>query len=280
MPIEICRRVADVRNASRVARNSGEKIALVPTMGGLHAGHLALVEKAAEISDFVIVSIFVNPTQFNNPQDLKTYPGEEQSDLESLAGTSTNLVFAPSAEEMYPKGFATKIIIDAASDILCDAHRPGHFDGVATVVAKLFTQCEPDYACFGEKDYQQLTIVKRLVSDLDLPLEIVPVETVREEDGLALSSRNARLSPAMRKIASRLNAAMRDAARMIKEGDDPAKACQKSRQQLESSTPFEVEYLEYRDGDNLSLLEDAADNGRIFAAAWLDKVRLIDNIAV
>lgn len=280
MPIKIVRTIDEVRAFSREARKEGKTVALVPTMGGLHDGHLSLVTRAAEIADLVIVSLFVNPTQFNNPSDLETYPGNEADDLAALKATSTNVVFAPTASEMYPEGFATNVSVNAAHDILCDAHRPGHFDGVATVVSKLFIQVEPDFACFGEKDYQQLFIIRRMVKDLNLPVDIVPVETIREKDGLALSSRNARLSVENRKLAHLLNAEMRMAATEISKKNDPSIILSTARKTLEKNGNFQVEYLEYRSGETLENLDNYEPNGRLFAAAWLGDVRLIDNIAV
>ncbi len=280
MTFEIVRSVEAVRKASRDAKTSGIRVALVPTMGGLHEGHLSLVEKAGKIADLVIVSLFVNPTQFNNPKDLETYPGNNKDDLEALQKTRADIVFIPTAEEMYPDRFSTSINVEAGGDILCDAHRPGHFCGVATVVAKLFLQTEPDFACFGEKDFQQLFIIRRLVRDLNMPVEIVPVETVREKDGLALSSRNARLKPNERKFAPQLNKHMRAAAKSILKGEKPAKACAGAIAELQKTGDFRVEYLEYRSGATLGLIDTHQEDGRIFAAAWLGKVRLIDNIAL
>ncbi|MEM9330441.1 MAG: pantoate--beta-alanine ligase [Pseudomonadota bacterium] len=280
MTIEIVRTVDEVRRFSRLASESGKTVALVPTMGGLHEGHLSLVEVARQTADVVIVSLFVNPTQFNNPEDLETYPGNEADDIQSLRDTGTNLLFAPTASEMYPKGFATHVSVSAAKEILCDAFRPGHFEGVATIVAKLFMQVEPDFACFGEKDYQQLFIIRTMVRDLNLPVEIVPCKTVREEDGLALSSRNARLSIANRKIAPQLNAAMREAADHIRNGKNPLDACTTAVNNLENNSTFNVEYLQYRSGETLSELQKYEKNGRLFAGAWLGDVRLIDNLPV
>ncbi len=280
MPLQTIRTVEAVRQISRDATRAGKKIALVPTMGGLHDGHLSLVRKAREIGDIVIVSLFVNPAQFNNPEDLETYPGDEKSDIAALEAAGVEYVFAPTAQEMYPDGFSTQVSVSAAKDILCDAFRPGHFEGVATVVTKLFLQVEPDFACFGEKDFQQLFIIRRMVKDLNIPLEIVPVETVREKDGLAMSSRNARLSQADRQIAPELNRAMTQMAEDIKSGTPPTAAAKTARDRIEVDGHFNVEYLEYRSGENLKLIDSYMPNSRIFAAAWLGDVRLIDNIGV
>jgi len=280
MPLKILRTVNAVRQTSRELSRNGKTIALVPTMGGLHDGHLALVKKAREVADVVVVSLFVNPTQFNNPEDLNTYPGDEKTDIAALEKIGTDYVFAPSVDEMYPASFATKVTVTAAREILCDAFRPGHFEGVATVVTKLFLQVEPDFACFGEKDFQQLFVIRRMAVDLDIPVKIIPVATVRETDGLAMSSRNARLSEKDRRIAPRLNAAMQQFAREIRASTDANKAATKAREVLEADGTFKVEYLEYRSGRTLDPMAEYAPDGRIFAAAWLGSVRLIDNIAV
>ena len=221
MPLQIIRNVNAIREISRDFTRNGKSVALVPTMGGLHDGHLSLVHKAREIADCVIVSLFVNPAQFNNPDDLETYPGDENTDIAALQDIGVDYVFAPSVEEMYPEAFATQVTVTASQGLLCDAYRPGHFAGVATVVTKLFLQVEPDFACFGEKDFQQLYIIRRMTADLDIPVTIVPVETVRGEDGLAMSSRNARLTTSERRIAPQLNKAMRKLAAEIRGGTDP-----------------------------------------------------------
>lgn len=280
MTIHVVRTISEIRDHVSAAKQEGKTTCVVPTMGGLHAGHLSLVKKAEQIADYVVVTLFVNPTQFNNPDDFENYPGNEAADLDALSKTATDIVFAPSPSEMYPKGFATAVKVDAAGEILCDAHRPGHFDGVATIVTKLFLQTATDFACFGEKDYQQLFIIRRLVEDLNIPIEIIPVETVREEDGLALSSRNARLSKAERALAPKLNQAMRMAAEAIKNGAKTSKACQTAIDELQTGSHFKVEYLEVRSADTLELVDVPSGPARLFAAAWLGDVRLIDNIAV
>ena len=280
MTMIVERTIDSAREVISNARAQGKSIGLVPTMGGLHAGHLSLVERAKEVSDFVVVSIFVNPTQFNNPDDFENYPGNDTEDLGLLKKSGVNLVFIPTPEQVYPKGFATRVDVSAANDILCDAHRPGHFDGVATVVTKLLMQTMPDFACFGEKDYQQLFIIKRLVRDLDFPVEIIPVETVREKDGLAMSSRNARLSSKERKIAPKLNQTMHEIVKKIVGGASPAQTCANAITALEADGIFKVEYLEVRSTETLDLLDHYNQSARLFAAAWLGDVRLIDNIAV
>lgn len=280
MGITVVRSIREIREQVYAAKRQGKKTCVVPTMGGLHSGHLSLIEKAEEIADYVVVTIFVNPTQFNNPDDFENYPSDETMDLEALANTSTDIVFAPPAVEMYPDGFSTSVTVDAAGGILCDAHRPGHFDGVATIVTKLFLQTGTDYACFGEKDFQQLFIIRRLVADLNIPIEIVPVETVRETDGLALSSRNARLTAGHRTLAPALNKAMHAAKAQILSGEKPEKACKNAIDQLQISGDFKVEYLEARSVEKLELVNDLKNPARLFTAAWLGEVRLIDNIAI
>jgi len=280
MAIQVVRTIREIRENVEAAKRAGKKTCVVPTMGGLHAGHLSLIKKAEEVSDYIVVTLFVNPTQFNNPDDFENYPGDEAADLQALSQSAANIVFAPSATEMYPDGFSTSVNVDAAGGILCDAHRPGHFDGVATIVAKLFLQTGTDYACFGEKDFQQLFIIGRMVRDLNIPIEIIPVETVREEDGLALSSRNARLNDKERKLAPILNQHMRKVADAVQSGMSATSACSDAIESLQTSSNFKVEYLEMRSTDTLQLVDDAKHPSRLFAAAWLGDVRLIDNIAV
>ncbi len=278
MALEIVRSVAEIRSRVNDYKSNGKTVCLVPTMGGLHAGHLSLIAKAKEVADIVVVSIFVNPTQFNNPDDFETYPGDEEKDLESITREGADLVFIPTVNEMYPEGFSTEVKVTAGIDILCDAHRPGHFDGVATVVTKLFLQVGANFACFGEKDYQQLFIIKRLVTDLNIPIIIHPAPTVRENDGLAMSSRNARLNKAERKVAPQLNQAMQLAREKINKGGSISKACEKAKEQLESKDHFKVEYFEVRCGESMVLVDKPSSKCRLFAAAWLGDVRLIDNI--
>lgn len=193
MSIPIIRTLADLRKTVAVWRHDGLRVAVVPTMGALHEGHLSLVRAALERADRVIVTLFVNPKQFNSPADLAAYPRTEHEDAAKLAPLGAHMLYAPDGAEMYPDGFATTVSVSGVSEGLCGAYRPGHFDGVATVVAKLFLQTGADLAFFGEKDFQQLHVVRRMARDLDIPIEIVACPTVREEDGLAMSSRNVRL---------------------------------------------------------------------------------------
>ena len=263
----------------------GQTIGLVPTMGALHEGHLSLVQEARTRCDRVIVSIFVNPTQFNNPADLASYPRTEEADITLLQGVDT--VFIPTAEAMYPAGFSTLVQVSGLSDGLEGAHRPGHFNGMATVVTKLFGLSRADMAFFGEKDWQQLQIVRRLVQDLNLPLEIVPCPTLREADGLALSSRNRRLSPRARQIAPRLHAIMQDVAASIRHGESIDTALQNGLRQLEETGFGPVDYLACCNARTLQPVSDeehrdkgSAKDLRLLAAAALDSVRLIDNIVI
>ncbi len=278
MNLEIIRTVEDIRARVQQLKRDGKTVALVPTMGGLHEGHLSLIAKAKEVADFVVVSIFINPKQFNNPDDLETYPSDEDADLRSIHEQGANIAFIPPVEEMYPTGFATDVKVTAGINILCDAHRPGHFSGVATVVTKLFLQVGADYACFGEKDFQQLFIISRLVEDLNIPIKIIPTPTVREKDGLAMSSRNARLSKDDRRLAPQLQEAMQAVKKNTYKGMSIKEACQDAWSTLEKDGNFKIEYFEVRCGKKMVLMEELSNDCRLFAAAWLGGVRLIDNI--
>src|SRR3954468_11144655 len=220
----VARSVAALRDAVRDWRAEGSRVGLVPTMGALHAGHLALVAAARVQCERVVASLFVNPKQFGPREDFAAYPRDEAADFAAFARGEVDLVFAPPVEEMYPEGFATTVHIAGVTEELEGGHRAGHFDGVATVVGKLLLQCLPDAAYFGEKDYQQLTVVRRLARDLDIPVRIEGVPTIREPDGLALSSRNVYLSPAERQAAPLLYRVLRDAAGRIAQGDAVAGA--------------------------------------------------------
>ncbi|MFZ0838001.1 MAG: pantoate--beta-alanine ligase [Xanthobacteraceae bacterium] len=256
-------------------------VALVPTMGALHAGHLALVRRARQRAERVIVSIFVNPTQFAPHEDLASYPRTFAEDLAALAREGVDLVWAPSAEVMYPDGFATRIAPEGAAKVgLEDTFRPHFFGGVATVVAKLFLQCRPDFALFGEKDFQQLKVVTRLARDLDLRLRIIGVPTVRERDGLAMSSRNAYLSEAERAVAPVLYRTLRNCAQGIAAGSSVTKALTHGRKAI-TVAGFALDYLEARNAETLAPLNKHADEPiRLLVAARLGRTRLIDNIGV
>ncbi|HVI30754.1 pantoate--beta-alanine ligase [Phenylobacterium sp.] len=281
-PLPIVRTVADLR--ARVAgwRAAGERVGFVPTMGALHEGHLSLVRLARQRADRAVASIFVNPTQFGPNEDFDAYPRGEARDAGLLADAGCDLLFAPTVAEMYPRGFATTVSVTGVSEPLDGAARPGHFNGVATVVTKLLTQCAPDVAVFGEKDYQQLQVIRRLVRDLDLPVEIVGGPTARAEDGLALSSRNAYLSPQERAIAGRLNVILREAVNRLKAGEAVAPVEADALAALTAAGFQQVDYVEVRDADDLARLGPgpAEAPARILAAARLGRTRLIDNMAV
>jgi pantoate--beta-alanine ligase len=260
-------------------RGGGAKVALVPTMGALHTGHLALVRAAKERAGKVIVSIFVNPTQFGPTEDFDSYPRNEAGDLAKLDGLADS-VFAPTVAEMYPNGPGTTIAVAGPATDLEAITRPHFFGGVATVVAKLLQAAQPDIAVFGEKDYQQLLVIRRLVADLAFPVEIVGIPTIREPDGLALSSRNAYLSASDRAKAPRLHAALEAAAEAIRYGTSPDVALQAAHSKL-TAVGFMVDYVKMRNADTLAAVTDVAkEPKRILAAAWLGKTRLIDNIPV
>lgn len=278
--MKIIRTRAELRALTETWRREGSVIGVVPTMGALHEGHLSLVRGAEAQADRVIVTLFVNPTQFNNPEDLKNYPKTEEDDVRKLAPFAVDVLWAPGAEEMYPQGFATKITVGGISEGLCGGDRPGHFDGVATVVTKLLTQTDADLAFFGEKDWQQLQVVTRLVADLDLRARIVGMPTVREADGLALSSRNLRLTAQERAAAAALPAEMKRAAEAMSGGADAAEALAAARAAVLAAGFDAVDYLELRDGATLAPLDKATPTARIFAAAHIGAVRLIDNMAL
>ncbi len=280
---EIVRTVGGLRDRVAAWRRNGERVGLVPTMGALHDGHLALVRRSLDDCDRTVVSIFVNPTQFAPHEDFETYPRDEARDLGAIGAIGTDVAYMPNAGEMYAEGFTTTVSVADPSNGLCGAVRPHFFQGVATVVSKLLLQCLPDRAYFGEKDYQQLLVIKRLVRDLNIPAEIVGVSTIREPDGLALSSRNAYLSDADRKTAPLLNAIMRQVAEKVAGGVAVAEAETWGRAQLQENGFDPVDYLEVRDGETLAPITDTLAPGhpaRVFAAAYLGKTRLIDNIPV
>lgn len=279
--LETIRRVAELRAQVSDWRAAGLKVGLVPTMGALHEGHLQLVRRAFEDCDRVVVSIFVNPLQFDRPGDLASYPRDEEADRAKLLAAGVQVLYGPFVEEMYPEHFSTGVMVAALSEGLCGAHRPGHFGGVATVVSKLLLQCLPDKAYFGEKDFQQFRVIERVTRDLDIPVAIVPVATVRETDGLAMSSRNRLLTDQQRRAAPQLFAVLSEMAAQLGGGVTSAGPVLEWGRQRLSAAGFErVEYLELRDENLLRPLECADQPSRLFAAAWLGAVRLIDNLAV
>lgn len=282
-PVAVERGVAGLRARVRDWRAAGETVGLVPTMGALHDGHMALVRAARGACDRVVVSIFVNPAQFGPNEDLDSYPRQEAADLTALEKAGVDLAFVPAVAEMYPDGFATTVAVPALSGCLCGGGRPTHFQGVATVVTKLLLQCLPDGAWFGEKDYQQLRIIRRLARDLDIPVEIRGVETVREPDGLALSSRNAYLTPAQRQNAPILAGALRMIAKKTAAGTAISDALSEARRMLDGAGFTKIDYLEIRDAETLAPVEDVPSGNRparVFGAAWLGNTRLIDNLPV
>ena len=276
----VVRTVKELRGITAEWRRDGEASALVPTMGALHEGHLSLVDLAHEHADRSVVSIFVNPRQFAPAEDLDTYPRDEEGDLEKLYERDADLVYVPDGPEMYPPGFSTSVQVNGMSRALCGASRPHFFGGVATVVAKLLIQAQCDYAVFGEKDYQQLLVVRRMARDLNIPTEILGAPIVREEDGLAMSSRNEYLSPQDREMAPHMYAVLESVADDLRAGVAVDRALQQGIQVL-AQAGFDVDYLELRDTrtlEPLAALEEGA--GRLFAGAYLGKTRLIDNVAV
>ena len=267
-----------LRKAVDDFRATGERVALVPTMGALHAGHIALVEAAKRHATRIVASIFVNPKQFGPTEDFAQYPRKEQADSRMLAAAGVDLLWLPPVEVMYPDGFATNVSVAGVSEVLEGAHRPGHFDGVATVVAKLFGQVRPDVALFGEKDFQQLAVIRRMAADLDLGIEIVGVPTQRDDDGLALSSRNAYLMPEDRARAVALPRALGAAERAIAEGGEPGAALAQARETL-AAAGFDVDYVAVVDAETLGDPVDGRPR-RLLAAARIGGTRLIDNIAL
>ncbi|MGX8009653.1 pantoate--beta-alanine ligase [Mesorhizobium sp. ORM8.1] len=280
MSVPIVRTAAELRAVAARWRRSGASIALVPTMGALHEGHLSLVRAALQKADRVVVTLFVNPKQFNSAADLDAYPRTENEDAAKLAPLGAHLLYLPDAEEMYPPGFATTISVCGISEGLCGGFRPGHFDGVATVVAKLFLQTGADFAFFGEKDFQQLQLVRRVVRDLDIPITILACPTVREADGLALSSRNLRLSPAQRAIAPTLAAVLLGVADRLARGSAVLPTLAEARAAILAAGYREVEYLELRGEADLQPLTSLDRPARLLVAAWLGDIRLIDNIGM
>lgn len=280
-PPKVARTMKALRGEIERYRAKRESVALVPTMGALHAGHLALVEAAHRQAKRVVVSVFVNPAQFAPHEDLATYPRTWKADLAALTKAKTDLIWAPTATAMYPDGFATKIMpAGPAVAGLEDTYRPHFFGGVATVVAKLFLQCRPDFAMFGQKDFQQLKVVTQLARDLDLPMKVIGVPTVREKDGLALSSRNVYLDEDERAMAPTLHKALKQAAKTIAAGGDIATALANARMEI-TQAGFSIDYVEARNADTLGPVKSKKDGPiRLLVAARIGKTRLIDNIAV
>ncbi len=280
MSVPIVRTLAELRATVADWRRDGAMVAVVPTMGALHEGHLSLVHAALEKADRVIVTLFVNPKQFNDATDLAAYPRTEDDDAAKLAPLGAHMLYAPDAEEIYPEGFATTVSMGGVSEGLCGAGRPGHFDGVATVVAKLFLQTGADLAFFGEKDFQQLQVVRRMARDLDIPIRIVACPTVREADGLAMSSRNVRLSPVERAKAPKLAEVLAATAKRLAQGAPVTAMLDEARTAILAAGLDRLEYLELRAADSLASLDVLDRPARLLVAAWLSETRLIDNLGV
>ena len=278
--MQIIRQFGPLQDALQDIRQAKSTVGLVPTMGALHTGHMRLVETAMARCDAVVVSIFVNPTQFGEGEDLDAYPRQEAADAALLESAGVDLLWAPTVDQVYPDGFATNVSVSGVSTGLCGGSRPGHFDGVATIVAKLFNQVRPDAAFFGEKDYQQLAVINRMARDLDFTHEIIGVPTVRDADGLALSSRNAYLTPEQRGQAIALPDTMRYVAEAIAKGGDIAAILDDAKAKLLTSGFHKVDYIELRNADTLENMTIFDGPARLLAAAHIGSTRLIDNIAV
>ena len=278
--IPILRTVAELRACVRGWKRAGETLGVVPTMGALHDGHLSLVRAAQRDCDRVIVTIFVNPKQFNNPDDLAKYPRTETADAVLLAPLGVDAIFAPGADQVYPEGFASSVRVTGISERLEGLHRPGHFDGVATVVAKLFGMTLADRAYFGEKDWQQLQVVRRMAADLNIPTEVVACPTIREADGLARSSRNTRLTAEARAVAAALPREMSAAAQAMRAGRPVPQALAAATAGLLAAGFERVDYMDLCDAETLLWIDRVDGPARLLAAAWVGGVRLIDNIAV
>ena len=278
--VPVARTIFDMRELVADWRSSGEKVALVPTMGALHAGHLSLIEVAkAKGATKIIVSIFVNPTQFGPGEDYEAYPRTETSDAEKLVGQA-DLIFTPNAAEMYPTGYATTISVSGVTNTLEGEARPTHFDGVATIVAKLLIATQADCAVFGEKDYQQLLTIRQMARDLALPVEILGGPILREPDGLAMSSRNIYLTPDERASAGQLNVILRETATAVAGGADISSATEKAKARLLDLGFSQVDYLTVRDTETLAPIDTIAKPARILVAAKIGRPRLLDNMTV
>jgi pantoate--beta-alanine ligase len=278
--LPIVRTTRELRSAVRSWRSRGKSIALVPTMGALHEGHLSLVRLAKKRAKRVVVSIFVNPTQFGPNEDFEAYPRDEYGDMAKLASAHADLIYAPGVNEIYPDDFSTRVEVIGLTSGLEGASRPRHFAGVTTVVTKLFLQCLPDMAVFGEKDFQQLLVIRQLTRDLDLPIEIVGGDIVRESDGLAMSSRNAYLNESARALAPRFHAVLEEVAKDLSEGRPVHEATFLGRDWLEGAG-FKVDYLEVRSASNLMPVgQNVVDPSRLLGAVYLGHIRLLDNVPV
>ena len=279
-PFAVFRELRALRDQVALWRSGGLQVGFVPTMGALHEGHLSLVDLAAQHADKVVVSIFVNPAQFAPHEDFDDYPRTEDDDMEKLSLRPVDSVYLPNRDAMYPPNFSTDVAVGGVSEGLESATRPHFFGGVATVVTKLLNQVQPDIAVFGEKDYQQLLVIRRLVRDLDMPIEIIGGPTGREGDGLAMSSRNAYLTAPQRETAGELNKIMRHAIEAIEGGEDAALAVEKAKTALLAAGFNAVQYLDLRDAETLEPLKPNTKSARLLAAVGIGELRLIDNMAV
>jgi pantoate--beta-alanine ligase len=279
--MKICKTIDDMRATSRAARHAGKRLGLVPTMGALHEGHLSLVRAAKAKCDAVAASIFVNPLQFGPTEDLAKYPRTFDRDVQLLEKESVDILFAPSPDEMYPSGAVTYVTVEGLSEKLCGKSRPGHFRGVTTVVAKLFHIVEPDLAFFGQKDAAQVAIIRRMVRDLNLPVEIAVCPIVREPDGLAMSSRNAYLSPQERKCATVLNRSLTEVKQRFDQGErNPARLIEAAKKVLAQEPTVRLDYFEIVDPSTLDCLPNLTGTALVAVAAFAGGTRLIDNIVL
>ena len=278
--MHICTDIAELRRNVQAWKKAGERVALVPTMGNLHRGHLRLVQAAKQHAQRVVVSVFVNPLQFNEAADFKAYPRTLDDDAQQLRAVATDLLFAPDVDVIYPRGQAgnTKVLVPGISDVLEGEHRPGHFTGVATVVAKLFNMVQPDVALFGEKDFQQLLLIRRMAADLDLPIEIISVATEREADGLAMSSRNSRLSAEQRQLAPVIYQTLRTLQRQLVQGDHRYTILEQQAVAALNQAGFRAEYVAVRRAADLQPATPDDTTQVVLLAAWLGQIRLIDNL--
>lgn len=279
--ITVIRTVKELRDKISEWKKQNLCIGLVPTMGALHKGHLSLVKAISRKADRVVVSIFVNPTQFGEGEDLDKYPRQEAEDCRKLAETPASLVFAPMVEEMYPEGHVSKVSLGGGiTEILEGAKRPGHFDGVATIVTKLLLQCQPDIAIFGEKDYQQLAVIRQFSRDLDIPVEIMAGKLIREQDGLAYSSRNAYLNTEERTIAGKFNIILKELVTNVKDGGQPREEEALATKKLLKAGFSGVDYVSIADPVTLLPLDEVTNEARVLAVARIGSVRLLDNMAI
>ncbi|KYH33929.1 pantothenate synthetase [Moorella mulderi DSM 14980] len=279
--LELMTTIAAARKFVAAARQQGKSIGLVPTMGYLHEGHLTLARTAREQNDVVMMSIFVNPTQFGPGEDLERYPRDLERDRKLAAGAGVDAIFAPAVAEMYPPGYATYVQVEGLTEVLCGASRPGHFRGVATVVSKLFNIVQPDRAYFGLKDYQQAVVIKRLVRDLNFPVDIITVPTVREPDGLAMSSRNKYLDPDQRRSALALYRALNLGAELIRSGERRAAVVREAMAgEILARPGTRVDYVAVNDAETLAPLEEIKGRVLLALAVWVGNTRLIDNLTL